>query len=556
MNILFWFYTIFIYVVLYINNFITYPIPNLMTILSTNERTINKQNIKETNKISDEDDLENLYIAPYELRNRLVDPVGRICENRKYYDGVSPYFHFFPAHKGKLYKIGDKFNFNNKCFQFNSIEILNITKRELIIKLVTNKPRETLCSDTYLFMTSSIQQVKFIFFKGEHIIRFTDLSETELLEISINGFRVFSFCQNIVYAFWSLLITGNFMSSNPPLSTQGYMQYLFAIPVEKIEDRHTLFLKNYANMEFPIRKGWEDKVIDVEPLIQSGDFFGGAMLSSGESCFILYTSGGQISHSAMALRVDGELFVVEMEDDGVVFLKYKDFLQNQINTHHSIAWFPLREEIRKRFNAEKAIEWVKKRVGTPYGMRNIVTANVDTVIGGQPDFLSLEHFMFSATYLEKANPELAKTLILDSLSKRISQENLTLVKLTEELVKRNLTFEEVLLMPESDDYLYYGEENWICSAMIANIWKIGGLFGDNEINSHEFTSRDITLLDIFDTNFTRPEICEKADPGLPYCMILGRHRLVINGYNTVPISSHMYERCPNRPPHYSRQKDC
>lgn len=185
----------------------------------------------------------------------------------------------------------------------------------------------------------------------------------------------------------------------------------------------------------------------------------------------------------MALKIEGELYVVEMNDLGLSFTKYKDFIQRQIETHHSVAWFPLREEVRKRFNPEKAIVWVRQRIGMPYGMKHFLVANVDTVIGGQPDFLSIEHFMFSATYLEKASPEMAKEYILDSLSKRINKENLTLIELTEELDKRSITFEEALLMPEKDNYMYYGKENWICSSLIVNIWKVGGLFGDNEINS-------------------------------------------------------------------------
>lgn len=179
------------------------------------------------------------------------------------------------------------------------------------MKLVSDKPIDILCTDTYIFMLSSIQDFKVILTRGKHIIRFHNLSEAQLLEIKVNGLRVFSFCQNVIYAFWSLLITGNFMTSNPPKKIQGYLQYLFASPIEKKEDKHTLFLKHYSKMEFPIRKGWEDKVIDLEPFIQSGDFLGGAMLSSGESYLYYILQEGKYPIQQWLLKLKGNYMLLK-----------------------------------------------------------------------------------------------------------------------------------------------------------------------------------------------------------------------------------------------------
>lgn len=115
------FYTLFILLVIFIDNYNIEPFIGLMTSLEAKVNFHIQKSIKEID-ISVEEDLSQLYIPPHQLRNILADPVGSICGNIKYYNNVPPYFHFFPAHKGKLYKVGDKFSFKNKCFLKNTIE--------------------------------------------------------------------------------------------------------------------------------------------------------------------------------------------------------------------------------------------------------------------------------------------------------------------------------------------------------------------------------------------------------------------------------------------------
>lgn len=54
---------------------------------------------------------------------------------------------------------------------------------------------------------------------------------------------------------------------------------------------------------------------------------------------------------------------------------------------------------------------------------------------------------------------------------------------------------------------------------VCKMWKAGGIFGDaaKDINCGEFTNTDDYKLDIFEKNFTRPEVCVKADPDNPLC---------------------------------------
>lgn len=72
-----------------------------------------------------------------------------------------------------------------------------------------------------------------------------------------------------------------------------------------------------------------------------------------------------------------------------------------------------------------------------------------------------------------------------------------------------------------------------------------GLFNEVEINAAEFTPRDIYQLNIFDSHFDKPEICDEADAYLQYCQLLGDTRIYLDDYSTRPASDWMCESCPN-----------
>ena len=80
-------------------------------------------------------------------------------------------------------------------------------------------------------------------------------------------------------------------------------------------------------------------------------------------------SGGRISHSAIALKMNSKLYVVETVGDGIVKTLYSYFIKDKLNSRTIIAWFTLSDAYRKKFNEAKAVEFVKKRLGLPYGIK-------------------------------------------------------------------------------------------------------------------------------------------------------------------------------------------
>lgn len=98
---------------------------------------------------------------------------------------------------------------------------------------------------------------------------------------------------------------------------------------------------------------------------------------------------------------------------------------------------------------------------------------------------------------------------------------MSMKELAVEAGKQNMTLEEVMAIPERDQWVYEGitpRDGWsyVCSAYVAALYKEAGLFDGFQVEGTEFTPKDVYTLNVFDLNYKKPEICEKADPGTPY----------------------------------------
>lgn len=92
------------------------------------------------------------------------------------------------------------------------------------------------------------------------------------------------------------------LSTNPNLPVIGSH-----VP-EYMERENVIFLKETMNYQL-VKRAVPVVEID-ESVIQSGDFFA-IMRLDGLDPLIMYGTGSHAGHSTMALRFDGELYVVE-----------------------------------------------------------------------------------------------------------------------------------------------------------------------------------------------------------------------------------------------------
>jgi len=151
--------------------------------------------------------------------------------------------------------------------------------------------------------------------------------------------------------FKSLLAFVGGLGDNPNLPIIGTH-----VP-EYMEKANVEFLKETMGYEL-VKRETTDVEID-ESLIQSGDFLA-IMRLDGLDPIIMYGSGTHAGHSTMALRFDGELYVVESQDGwywpvhGIQRNKFSQWIQWAKDADFHVCHLPLNAEARAKFNETAA----------------------------------------------------------------------------------------------------------------------------------------------------------------------------------------------------------
>ena len=501
---------------------------------------------------------ETLISLGADFLNTLFGDTTSRCKGRSGFSGPD-FLMFIPELKGKLYKAGDKITYQNHCFKKNTLTLKSISDGVITLVLETSDKESFLCADTTLFHNAQISHISNTLVPGSHTIKLKKLTEEQLLEVKVGGLRVFSFCDTLVNTIKSVIQTVKFIL--PTTSTKQYDKLFkdnnnLQKSVEEQEKDNLALLKKFANIEPKKRSGYEKKLLDLEKYIKSGDHLGTAQMGSGISTFIQLMSGGRISHSAIALKMDGKLYVVEAVGDGIIKTLYSDFIKDKLASRTTVAWFPLSDTYRKKFNEAKAVEFAKKRLGLAYGIKNFVFSLIDTKDKSLPPYMSGEHLLLIASLVEKVKADLAMMIYGYGINKRLGTSNLNIGKLGHAAAKKGKSLEDIMVMPELDSYTYHDGESWICSALVAGIYKAAGVFDSLNINAHEFTPSDVYQLAIYDSGSNRPDVCKQADPSIDYCIIVGPYAIHGNGYNSIKPYERMDEKCPTVPPDFKREKGC
>jgi hypothetical protein len=507
----------------------------------------------------DKNFLEKAISFGAEVLESLFTDTTQRCKGRSAFSGPD-FMMFMPELKGRLYKEGDSITYENHCFKQNTMTLKSIKDGVLTIELYTKEKASFLCSDVTLFHNAQITHLSNPILPGTHTIKIKDLTEAQLLEVAVGGLRVFSFCDTFVNTIKSILNTISIFlpqNSNQVFSLNKGNKNLRKTK-EEMEEDNLEILKKFAGIEPIKRTGYESTLLDLEPYIQSGDHLGTIQAASGLSTFIQLFSGGRISHSAIALRMDGQLYVVEAEGVGLIKTPYSDFVKARLNSRTTVAWFPLSPEYRSKFDETKAVNFAKERIGLPYGIKNFVFSLIDLKDRSLPPYMSGEHLLLITSLIEKVKADLAQMVYGYGINKRLGTTDLTIGELGYEAAKQGMSLEDVMVMPELDSWSYVDGESWICSALVAGVYKASGMFDGLEINAHEFTPNDVYQLAIYDKDFknTRPDVCKQADPTLDYCIIVGPYAIHGNGYNSIEPYSHINERCPAIPPYFVRDEGC
>jgi hypothetical protein len=161
----------------------------------------------------------------------------------------------------------------------------------------------------------------------------------------------------------------------------------------------------------------QDYTAEYDPsLIQSGDFISIARLD-GVDPIVMYGSGSHAGHSVMALRFDGELYLIESQDGwywprhGIQRNKWSDWIQWAKNADFHVSHMPLSPEARARFNETAAQEFFLKTEGLPYGYHNFLFGWIDTPVDNWPPLLPVGFVPVLFSLIEDFSPNTTNIFI-------------------------------------------------------------------------------------------------------------------------------------------------
>lgn len=485
------------------------------------------------------------------------------CKNRTDFEGPE-IFQFFPIKKAIVTKPNEPTTFSNNCFKKNVLTMeYNEDKTQAILTLEVSDPSSKMCKDSYVFTTSSRFNIELAFLHGKHTVKFKKLTQDELREIEINGIRVFSFCENLPDTVISIYKTIKFFMDSKKHPHNKNYPYYNGKSQEQVEREHMEFLRDFGGFDIEDRGDIGNQILPVESAIQSGDFIGLTQIDSFVSTMIMFLSGGHISHAAIALRLgeNQELYVAEMKGDGLIIASWEDFCEEQIWTKHHVVHIPLKEKYRKKFNTTAAYEYFKSLYPMDYGDYNLLFPWLDVKGKNLAKYIEQENFLLLLSLIDKFDKKIPYVNFGAGLSKRLGKEGLTMSQIAIEAAKKGISFEDLSVIPEQDDWIYDNGENIICSSFVVQMYREAGVFDGLNVNfnAKEMQPKDVYLLDLFDREGwkdERPQICKDVDPDIPYCQVYGRYRLKLHGLGTVKPYNNMFEKCESVPPLYEITPGC
>lgn len=412
------------------------------------------------------------------------------------------------------------------------------------------------CMDLYVFATPYQVTWDYYFLSREHTIEFNAWEEKAEFEYVKNkGVSVFLMQAGMLgtlEALWDVF---------PLFTNTGWG-----------ENANLGFLKKHMGASFQTRpQPWVTN-ISVDDL-HSGDFLAISKIRGrwgGFETLEKWVTGSYAGHSAVCLRdSEGKLWVGESGhrnekgEDVIMTLPWDEWwddvlTQDDSNSH--IALLPLHPHLRAKFNETAAWEYARSSEGKPYGYHNMIFSWIDTLDENYPPPLDAHVVASVMTVWNQMRPAYAANLWNEALNKRLGTQDLALPEILVETEKRGSSFDELLTIPEQDDWVYTDGKSTSCVAFILEMYKEAGLFGPSasSIQVTEFTIKDAYTLSFFENNSSRlPKWCNDGDNvQLPYCQIKGKYRMELPEYNTLDPYPHMNERCPSLPPKYLRSANC
>jgi hypothetical protein len=456
-------------------------------------------------------------------------------------------------------KLGATLSFSGKCF-----ETVEVTMTQHVDKftadIVTKKHKGGVCVEFIIVTTGKSSSYSLIYLEAKktHTFEVAKMSTAEREYVAERGLYVLRSCDNLlnlpqnIFMTMKLFVGG--LGLNPNIPVFG----------SKIPDYQL-----HANMEFAeMTTGYKwrfrenPKTIKIDKhSIKSGDYLS-IIRFDGLDNLIHLGTGSRSGHNTIAMWRDNELWVLESQDawywprHGIQKNKWDDWIKWAENADFNVVVIPLKDEMRAKFDVEKAWAEFERLEGHTYGYSNFLFGYIDTVNENMPDWLDLIFITTTLKVLEHIIPSGISRVFYEPLNMRLGTAGLNIEGIWEEIYKRKISMAELWAMIEQEGWKYPTGENYVCSAFVVKMYKAGGLFGDLPINSTEFTPKDLYELAFFDVSGAQvPAECKDFAPH-GYCQVTGRVHLDLGKMNWVEPYEHMAESCPTIAPDYNRKDKC
>ncbi|KMZ71216.1 unknownprotein [Zostera marina] len=463
-----------------------------------------------------------------------------------------------PAFVGSIVPGNGSVEWKGACFEQNRAEIQFTDGGDGlgggIIRLTTDVATSWTCMDLYVFATPYRVTWDYYFSAREHTLEITSWEESaEKDYIKKHGLSVFLMPSGMLGTLLSLI------DVIPLFSNTIWGQ-----------NANLAFLEKHMGATFEKRATPWQTVIDAAD-VHSGDFLAVSKLRGrwgGFESLEKWVTGSFAGHTAVCLKDNiGNLWVGESGHENekgeeiIVVIPWDEWWELALKdeSNPQIALLPLHPDLRSKFNSTAAWSYARSMSGKPYGYHNMIFSWIDTLADNYPPPLDSNLVISVMSMWTRLQPSYAANMWNEALNKRLETEDLDLISILVETEKRGMTFDQLLTIPEQDDWVYSDGKSTTCVAFILEMYKEAGIFGpfSTSIQVTEFTIRDAYMLRIFENNTTRlPKWCVNVDARFPFCQILGEYQMEFPEYNTIEPYANMNEKCPSLPPTYYRPQSC
>ena len=160
--------------------------------------------------------------------------------------------------------------------------------------------------ETMFIANTEIKHIETFIKTGTHVLSFTTPDSYATEDFDFGGLKAFIFCENVIKEVESVLRTVELFLGG--VSDHPLIPFIGSHVPEYMEKANIHFLSEA--LEYTMEKREITEVEIDENMIQSGDFISIIRLD-GLDPIVMWGTGSYAGHTTMALRFDGELYVIE-----------------------------------------------------------------------------------------------------------------------------------------------------------------------------------------------------------------------------------------------------